>query len=140
MHDDLTGVWFGEYVYPLDHPPVFFIANIDDRNGGIEGRTDEPNTMGLPFAKRLHARLSGLRRDGYVVLTKTYDGTGGVTHSVAYTGQINAAGDRIEGIWRAPGWSGRFAMTRPRVEAEEAGEMAEDAAKLPSGPSLNHKI
>jgi hypothetical protein len=120
MHDDLTGVWFGEYTYPLDHPPVSFIANIDDRGGLIEGRVDEPNSTGMPFADRLYARLAGTRNDRYVVLTKTYDGTGGVTHSVAYTGQVDEEGNTIEGIWRVAGWSGRFSMTRPRVGAGNA--------------------
>ncbi|WP_300543091.1 hypothetical protein [Maricaulis sp.] len=119
MHDDLTGVWFGEYAYPVDQPPVSFIANIDERDGSISGRVDEPNTNGMPFTDRLFAHLSGTRQDDYVLLTKTYDGTGGVTHSVTYTGQVNATGDLIEGIWRTGGWSGRFAMSRPQVGNEE---------------------
>lgn len=126
MRDDLTGVWFGEYSYPLGHPPVSFIANIDDRHGEISGRIDEPNSIGMPFADRLYARLTGTRHEGYVILTKTYDGTGGVTHSVAYTGEIDAEGNTIEGIWRVAGWSGRFSMTRPRVQAEIAARIAEE--------------
>jgi len=125
MNDDLTGVWFGEYAYPPNtYPPVSFIANIDDTCGLIDGRTDEPNTLDAPFATRLFARLSGRHGDGIVTLIKTYDGTGGITHSVVYTGQVDAEHETIEGIWRAGGWSGRFTMTRPRVDAETI-ELAE---------------
>lgn len=122
MTNDLTGVWFGEYAYPVGEAPVAFIANLDERDGVIAGRVDEPNTFGMPYAQRLFAHLSGTRTDNLVVLTKTYDGTGGATHSVSYTGEVSADGDMIEGIWRTRGWSGRFTMSRPAVAPADARE------------------
>ena len=125
MTNDLTGVWFGEYVYPVGEAPVSFIANIDECDGAISGRIDEPNTFAMPEASRLFARPSGIRENGLVVLTKTYDGTGGATHAVSYTGEINPAGDTIKGIWRTRGWSGRFSMTRPDLSGDLARETAD---------------
>lgn len=124
MTHDLTGVWFGEYAYPVGEAPVTFIANIDEQDGEINGRVDEPNTFGMPHARRLFAQLQGTRDDQLVVLTKTYDGTGGATHSVAYTGEIDTAGNTIEGIWRTRGWSGSFTMTRPRLDPAIANDNA----------------
>lgn len=125
MTNALTGVWFGEYAYPVGEAPVSFIANIDERDGVIAGRVSEPNTFAMPEARRLFAQLSGIRENGLVVLTKTYDGTGGATHAVSYTGEINPAGDTVAGIWRTRGWSGRFSMTRPDLSGERAAETAD---------------
>ena len=45
MTNDLTGVWFGEYAYPVGEAPVAFIANLDERDGVIAGRVDEPTRL-----------------------------------------------------------------------------------------------
>lgn len=126
MTNDLTGVWFGEYGYPLGEAPVSFIASIDDRGGMLAGRIDEPNTFAMPGTARLFAHVRGACRDGIVSLTKTYDGTGGAIHSVAYTGELSADGNTVAGIWRTRGWSGRFTMSRPVVPAAEFGEALEN--------------
>jgi hypothetical protein len=62
---------------------------------------------------RLFADVEGVTAvDGSVTFTKTYDGTGGVSHSVRYEGRINAEGDTITGVWRINQQEGRFEMRR----------------------------
>ena len=42
----------------------------------------------------------------------TYDGTGGVSHSVDYQGLFDAGSLQVSGVWRLPNGSGAFSMRR----------------------------
>jgi hypothetical protein len=59
----------------------------------------------------LFAVVSGRRRGFDVTFLKSYDGTGGYDHSVAYEGRLSPDGMEIEGRWSIWGsWSGTFLM------------------------------
>jgi hypothetical protein len=61
----------------------------------------------------LFARITGrVFADGRVEWTKQYDGGGGVSHSVAYSGRFNTQGTVITGIWNAGGNTGTFELRR----------------------------
>jgi hypothetical protein len=108
----LTGQWNGQFSYPRLLDPTPFVAILIEQGARFSGTIDEPCTGGPHIGGRLCATVDG-RRDGSAVLfTKTYDGTGGWTHSVSYEGLLNGDGTEIEGRWKTWGWSGRFLMLR----------------------------
>lgn len=96
---DLSGQWRGAYFYDYDRTPVAFQLLLTDRGGEIAGRSDEPQTFGSGNVGTLYANWRGkISGDGLLALTKTYDGTGGVNHSIDYTGRL-VGPNRIEGRW-----------------------------------------
>lgn len=108
----LTGLWNGQFSYPRLLDPTPFAATLIEQGPRFSGTIHEPCTSGPHIGGTLCATIGG-RRDGWaVVFTKTYDGTGGWTHSVGYEGVLNGEGTEIEGRWKTWGWSGRFLMLR----------------------------
>jgi hypothetical protein len=122
----LAGPWSGEYGYdvPATRQNVPFNAMLGETAGELSGVIDEPNTFGDPAAERLFAAIAGRRAGRDVRFTKTYNGAGGVRHSVEYRGEANAAFTRIDGVWRVSWLHGPFYMTRSvaAVEAADEGE------------------
>lgn len=116
----LNGSWSGVYHYPDDTmPPVRFNFKIVQEGDGITGKMKEPNTFGDPNEAYLYANCRGKvdREKRTVTYIKTYDGTGGISHDVEYTGKLNEKGTRIDGMWtiRQPGfpdYSGKFTLDR----------------------------
>jgi hypothetical protein len=53
-----------------------------------------------------------IKADGTVSFVKTYDGFGGIGHSVAYFGAIDDTGRRIRCKFNAQGNEGVFEMVR----------------------------
>lgn len=126
----LAGAWSGEYGY--DKPPgqlnVPFNALLADLDGALTGEIDEPNTFGDALAGRLRATLKGRRAGHAVQFKKSYDGHGGVRHTVLYQGEANEDFTRIDGIWSVDGVTGPFYMVRQgEVAADEAVERAAEA-------------
>jgi hypothetical protein len=126
----LTGVWDGRYAYPRLLDPVPFQAVLLEFGSGITGSIWETCEVGLERGRRLDASVEGRREGRLVDFIKRYDGSGGRSHAIAYTGELSADGTEIEGIWTIPGvWSGWFLMIRSpgneaavqRKEAERAG-------------------
>lgn len=118
--DTLTGVWHGLYSYPAYQQPVFFVATLIASGPSFSGTTHEAaiGQTGAPLT--LFANLSGSQAGTSVEFLKTYDGTGGWTHSVNYAGELNADLSEIEGTWTiASQWSGRFLMIRSKGISEE---------------------
>lgn len=114
---DLAGEWQGQYFYPTGQdgstqPPVPFTARIEITGTTVSGNTVEPNTFGDRSAAQLRATLTGVvTASGRLQFNKRYDGTGGVNHSVAYAGTIDASGTRVNGNWVTDGgYSGQFEM------------------------------
>ena len=115
----LNGVWDGLYSYSRTaHPESPFTAVLFASGGHLSGTIHE--TMRFPggAATDANAFLEGSAGDGRIVFTKTYDGTGGQTHSVAYDGRLSADGGEIDGVWSIrTDWglaTGRFLMVRAR--------------------------
>ena len=113
LPSNLDGEWEGQYRYNDPRPPVAFRLKLRQRGAELIGRSDEPQTFGAPGAGILHADWVGrISSEGLLAFVKTYDGTGGQTHSIQYTGRL-VAPNRIEGRWNiSPQINGSFALTR----------------------------
>lgn len=115
----LTGVWHGLYTYAGQPEPVYFMATLIDAGTSLTGATRESavGERGAPLT--LHAAIEGTHHASAVVFTKTYDGSGGWSHAVAYDGALNAERTEIEGRWTIGAKaSGRFLMIRSQGASE----------------------
>jgi hypothetical protein len=115
--DILTGVWHGLYSYDLAIAPVYFVATIMSGRGWINGTSHEAANEIAGQALTLFAALEGSLAGTAVTFVKTYDGTGGWSHSVPYSGTLSPEGLEIEGTWeiKEAGYmttTGRFLMIR----------------------------
>jgi len=114
----LTGVWTGLYSKASLGPLVPFTATLIQSGAGFSGSTHEARPIAGISSATLRAFVTGAKDGARVEFVKTYDGTAGWTHTVAYLGAINADGSEIEGRWEVRGGlSGRFLMTRPPRKA-----------------------
>jgi hypothetical protein len=128
----LTGLWKGLFSYPQLLDPTSFVAILIEQGARFSGTTHEPCTRGSNLGGLLYATIEGRREGSAVSFIKTYDGTGGWTHSVAYEGLLNGDGTEIEGRWKTSGWSGKFLMLRPT--AKDAGAKEEGAEQRAAEP------
>jgi len=113
----LTGLWHGLFSYPRRYDPTSFVAILIESGTSFSGTTHEPCGNGQMPGGVLCATLKGDRAGALVTFVKTYDGTGGWTHAVAYDGLLSGDGTEIEGRWRISGaWSGKFLMVRSGAE------------------------
>ncbi|MGE0420975.1 MAG: hypothetical protein AB7O88_01845 [Reyranellaceae bacterium] len=112
----IGGRWLGRYYYSgqqADRPPVEFELTLEvPAAGQVTGRMSEPNTFGKPGVPFLYAHVRGEIVDNHLRFIKTYDGTGGQTHSVAYSGTFNASWTTMVGTWRINDTTGRFDLRR----------------------------
>lgn len=109
---DLTGVWHGLYTY-RELGSVYFVATMIESGAWLTGSTHESEigVSGAPLT--LFAGLEGVKAGRRVRFVKTYDGTGGWSHSVAYEGMLSEDASEIEGLWTIGSEaSGRFLMIR----------------------------
>lgn len=109
--DDLSGVWQGVY-WGGDNQATAFQTTLRDTPGpAIEGSTVEINNFGDQQAPFLLATLSGEVQGDQITFTKSYDGTGSVSHAVTYRGRL-VSDRRIVGTWSIGKTSGAFEMAR----------------------------
>ncbi|MGH6779619.1 MAG: caspase family protein [Bradyrhizobium sp.] len=112
----LSGVWSGTYYYSNGNRqrPVHFVFTFG--SNGCRGRSEEPNTFGNRGARKLFANLScsvnSLAPGRVITIKKTYDGTGGVSYSVIYTGTVSRDLRSISGRWAINNIRGNFIMSR----------------------------
>lgn len=117
--NNLTGVWHGLYTYPGQQQPVYFVATLIDSGSQISGMTHESEIGEFGAPLTLYAAISGARRGTSVSFVKSYDGSGGWDHSVAYEGSVNGEWTEIEGRWSIGGEAtGKFLMIRTRGVTE----------------------
>jgi hypothetical protein len=115
----LTGLWNGLFSYPRRYDPTTFVAILIQSGASFSGTTHEPGAIKQIPGGLLYATLRGQRAYTAVSFIKTYDGTGGWTHSVKYEGMLSDDGTEIEGRWHVPGvWSGKFLMVRSGAKEE----------------------
>jgi hypothetical protein len=119
----LTGVWHGLYSYDLASAPVYFVATLMSGAGWISGTSHEAINEIVGQALTLFASLEGSIVGAKVSFIKTYDGSGGWSHSVPYEGTLSPDGTEIEGRWEIieKGYmqvSGRFLMIRSNGASE----------------------
>jgi hypothetical protein len=95
---DGTMTWKGSYGYLDNLAPVPFTLTFTTKGKGISGRVVEPATFGDGSSDKLIANIAGTSSGYEVAFTKTYDGTGGQTHSVQYRGAVD--GNTMYGVWQ----------------------------------------
>jgi hypothetical protein len=105
--------WQGQYFYPSGdkRSPVPFAMSLQVSGGALSGRTAEPATFGNGSSSQLFANLRGNVSGNRIAFTKTYDGTGGVSHSVQYQGTISPDGRSMSGNWSIGDFGGTFSAT-----------------------------
>ncbi len=107
----MSGVWIGYYGYDANPNEVEFQMKLRASGSGFSGTSVEDNTFGDPSVLFLTANIGGsIGANRAVNFTKTYDGTGGQSHSVRYSGLLSASGKCISGKWSIGQDSGPFAM------------------------------
>jgi hypothetical protein len=111
----LSGTWNGKYSYQVSSGmrEVPFTLQITVRSTSISGRTTEPATFGDKSSPNLYANVVGVVEGRRVRMVKTYDGTGGQTHSVYYEGILDPGAMTISGTWIiADRASGEFRVSK----------------------------
>jgi hypothetical protein len=120
----LTGLWHGQYSFPVPIAPTDFVATLLEAPDWISGATTEVPDLGPCTGRTLYATLLGQRHGNRVAFTKTYEGGHRGYGVVHYAGILDSDGMEIEGTWRAYGWSGRFLMIRTIGETETVADRA----------------
>lgn len=111
--DTLSGHWTGGYLSSDGQDVNTFEVNLTQAGATLSGTATEVNVFGdtnraLFLTSDLDGKVSGTQ----VTFTKTYDGSGGVAHSVTYTGRLDPNGRRIQGSYQAGDATGSFEMVR----------------------------
>ena len=129
---NLTGLWNGLFSYPRRYDPTPFVAILVQSGASFSGTTHEPCAIKQIPGGFLYATLRGQRAGTAVSFIKTYDGTGGWTHSVRYEGTLSDDGAEIEGSWFVTGsWSGKFLMVRSGAKEESVVRRALEPVDQP---------
>jgi hypothetical protein len=109
----LAGEWTGGYISADGADVNAFDVKLSQAGSTLAGTIYEANSFGDPQkALFLTSTLTGSVQNDVVTFTKTYDGSGGVSHSVSYTGRLEPNGRRIRGAFNAAGATGTFEMVR----------------------------
>jgi hypothetical protein len=109
---NLSGDWRGIY-FDGAQTNVPFDADLVQRGDRLSGTITEPNTFGAADVRFLLANIEGSAAGAQISFSKTYDGTGGESHTVRYTGTLMPNGRRIVGSWQLDGGTqGGFEMVR----------------------------
>jgi hypothetical protein len=121
----LTGVWHGLYSYDVAMDPVYFVATLMSGGNWISGTSHEAEIGQSGEPLTLFASLDGTRAELQIDFIKTYDGTGGWSHSVQYSGTLSPDETEIEGAWTIAEtigqvFTGRFLMIRSNGATEAA--------------------
>jgi hypothetical protein len=115
--ESLTGVWHGQYTYPMGlMAPTAFTATLMDISGALSGTTHEATDRGGK-----NATLDGARDGAAVRFVKVYSPASEEYQDVIYIGTLSSDRTEIEGEWLVPGtWAGKFLMIRSRGTAKAA--------------------
>lgn len=104
-----TSMWSGQYGYSTGQPAVPFTLTLHRAaDGTFTGLTTEPATFGNGSSKALTADVSGSINGRRIYFKKTYDGSGGQTHTVEYSGRLSADGHTMSGTWKLDTLTGSF--------------------------------
>lgn len=82
------------------------------KGGYIAAQTEDANTFDVTIRGNGASFSGSVAGDGSVRFVKTYDGSGGQSHSVTYVGKLDPNGRRIRGSFRAGDVTGSFEMVR----------------------------
>lgn len=114
---EFDGSWTGEYGYPenaqVPLKTVPFQVMLHCEKNSCKGKSHEPNAFGDRTVEELKANWTGSISGSVIFFKKTYDGTGGVSHSVTYDGSIMpGTKPSMEGQWSAEGAHGPFSLKK----------------------------
>lgn len=110
---NLSGVWQGAYLSADGADVNTFTVTLTQIGTRLTGSVTELNAFGdQSKAIFLTSTLAGTINGNQVLFTKTYDGSGGVSHSVVYRGEIQPGGRRVRGVFQADAATGTFEMVR----------------------------
>lgn len=110
---DLSGLWTGGYVSDDGADINTFNFTLTSAGRAFTGTGTEIAGFGDGSVLFLTSTVTGrINASQQVTFTKTYDGSGGVSHSVTYVGQLDQTGRRIRGSYDAGGATGEFEMVR----------------------------
>lgn len=110
---NLAGDWTGGYISADGADVNTFDIKMVQAGEYLSGTIVEVNTFGdTSKALFLTSTLKGTIKGAQVAFVKTYDGAGGVTHSVSYRGVLSSDGRRVRGTFDAGGPAGAFEMVR----------------------------
>jgi hypothetical protein len=111
--EGLTGTWQGGYIAATSDDANRFDVKLTQQGTTLTGTMTELNAISDPAqAMFLTSTLAGSIEGRTVRFVKTYDGSGGVSHSVTYRGALDPNGRRIRGAFDAGGATGDFEMVR----------------------------
>jgi hypothetical protein len=110
---NLTGRWEGGYVGSNIEDANTLTVNLVQNGTTLTGGMVEVNTIG-DASKNLFltSTIQGTVSNGNVVFVKQYDGSGGVSHAVRYSGKVSPNGRHIQGTYNADGATGQFEFAR----------------------------
>jgi hypothetical protein len=111
QYSSLSGVWQGVY-WGAGNRATLFQATLQHSGAHVSGSIVETNNLSNEQVPFLLATFEGSANGGEVAFVKTYDGTGGESHSVSYSGHLLSGGRRILGNWTVGATSGQFEMAR----------------------------
>ena len=127
---DVTGVWYGRYEAEHWDEKNGFIALLEEFGGAISGTIIERADDGVSTRRAL---VAGSRDGESLRFVKQYDGSGGFSHAVTYSGRIDGEGREVGGAWTVPGGWGRFVMEREKFDVEALEEEEEMELDAPVG-------
>lgn len=111
----LAGVsmWMAQYSYvSTNQSPVPFTLSLRTAaDGSFTGMTTEPATFGNGTARALTADVRGSISGDDVYFNKTYDSSGGQTHTIQYSAKLAADGRSMSGTWRTGNINGNFSAS-----------------------------
>lgn len=109
-----TSLWSGQYGYSDGRASVPFTLSLKvAADGSFTGVTTEPAPFSAGNAvKALTADVSGSFNGTRIYFKKTYDGSGGRTHTVEYNGTLSPEGHTMSGTWKLDTISGSFSAER----------------------------
>jgi hypothetical protein len=108
--------WVGAYGYEDGREAVYFNMSISRNGNVLTGHIVETQTFGSPSPDgTLKASIKGSINGHVVTFTKTYDGSGGQTHSVTYRGTLVSDGNSsfMFGTWHIGSDVGSWFATVP---------------------------
>ena len=133
-----NGSWRGSYSYNPSPTAAAqasndFTLTLQVSGSQVTGDVTEPNTFGTAGVAFLHATIIGQINGDTITFRKTYDGTGGQTHFVDYTGTIDRLTNTISGTWIIPPASAA-------IQAAQSAGPPQSAAPPPSPTTGGFKM
>ena len=111
---DVSGMWVGSY--SVGGSVVECTMVIEQSRKIVKARMIEVQTFGEEPSVGLTADVVGVINESGIYLVKTYDGSGGQVHSVAYELQLSPDRQVMNGTWSlGEGGSGASKFSRYRA-------------------------